>query len=392
MPRTAALCFPYSLAALLAGAAAGLVACGGGGPPPFPPPGVNVSAVVKKSVTEWDDFSGRIEAIESVELRPRVAGYLQAIHFHEGGDVRKGDLLFTIDDREYRAVLDSARANEARADTRIEVAKAELARTEKLALVKAASVEELEQRRGEAKQALADRGAAAAQVRQAALNVEFTRITAPISGRIGRAEIRPGNLVSPGSTLLATLVSIDPVYVTFEGDERVYLKYQSLARDGSRRSSRDARNPVRVGLASEQGYPHVGEMAFVDNQLDPSTGTIRARALLMNKDHVFTPGLFARIQLLGSGTSEALLINDRAVLTDQDRKYVYVVGPKNMTVRKDVVLGPQIDGLRVVKSGLEQGDAVVINGTRKIFSPGQPVNPMTVPMDQPEMQPPAAGK
>jgi multidrug efflux system membrane fusion protein len=377
-------------ASLVIAAALGLAACGGGGPPAFPPPAVNVAAALKKPVTEWDEFSGRIEAIDSVELRPRVAGYLAAVHFREGGEVRKGDLLFTIDDREYRAAADSARANVARADTRVELAKTELARTEKLASLKAAAVEELEQRQGELKQAIADRNTAAAQLRQAELNVEFTRITAPISGRIGRAEVKPGNLVSPATTLLATLVSIDPVYVSFDGNERLYLKYQQLSRDGSRPSSRDAHNPVRVGLSTEDGYPHTGEMVFVDNQLDPASGTIHARALLPNKDRVFTPGLFARIQLLGSGTQQALLINDRAVLTDQDRKFVYIVGADKKAARKDVQLGPEIDGLRVVTAGLAEGDLVVVNGTRKIFFPGQQVTPNTVPMDQPEMQPPPA--
>ena len=375
---------------LVIAAALGLAACGGGGPPAFPPPTVNVAAALKKPVTEWDEFSGRIEAIDSVELRPRVAGYLAAVHFREGGEVRKGDLLFTIDDREYRAAADSARANVARADTRVELAKTELARTEKLVSLKAAAVEELEQRQGELKQAVADRNTAAAQLRQAELNVEFTRITAPISGRIGRAEVKPGNLVSPATTLLATLVSIDPVYVSFDGNERLYLKYQQLSRDGSRPSSRDAHNPVRVGLSTEDGYPHTGEMVFVDNQLDPASGTIHARALLPNKDHVFTPGLFARIQLLGSGTQQALLINDRAVLTDQDRKFVYIVGADKKAVRKDVQLGPEIDGLRVVTAGLAEGELVVVNGTRKIFFPGQPVTPNNVPMAQPEMQPPPA--
>jgi multidrug efflux system membrane fusion protein len=366
-------------------------ACGGGGgPPAFPPVDVNVSPVVKKSITEWDEFSGRIEAIDAVELRPRVAGYLEAVHFHEGGEVKKGDLLFTIDPREYAAAADSAKANVARAQTRIELAQTELARSEKLVKVKAASAEELEQRQGELKSAIADRNTAEAQLRQAELNVEFTRITAPISGRIGRAEVKPGNLVSPATTLLATLVSIDPVYVSFEGNERIYLKYQQLSRDGTRGSSRDVKNPVRVGLSTEEGYPHQGEMVFVDNRLDPATGTIYARAVLSNKDHVFTPGLFARIQLLGSGTRDALLISDRAVLTDQDRRYVYVVGGDNKTVRKDVTLGPLVNGLRVVDSGLAEGDPVVVNGTRKIFSPGQPVNPHAVPMDQPELQPAAA--
>ena len=376
--------FPISVVALVI-----LSGCGGGGPPQFPPPGVNVAAVVKKSVTEWDEFSGRIEAVESVELRPRVSGYLAGIHFHEGGEVSKGALLFTIDNREYRAAEQSASANTARAAARVGVARTELARAEKLALVKAASTEELEQRRGELQQAMADRDAAEAQQRQAALNVQFTRISAPITGRIGRAEIRPGNLVSPGTTLLATLVSQDPVYVSFEGSERLYLKYQKLAREGSRSSSREVRNPVRVGLANEDGYPHTGEMVFVDNRLDPATGSIRARALLPNKDGLFTPGLFARVQLLGSGSQDALLIHERAVLTDQDRKFVYVVSAGNKTVRKDVTLGPQIDGLRVVASGLAEGDLVVINGTSKIFMPGQPVNPFIVPMDQPELQPPA---
>ncbi|MFI4889698.1 MAG: efflux RND transporter periplasmic adaptor subunit [Steroidobacterales bacterium] len=385
------LTIPTILAAVIA-AAGGLAlsGCGGGGPPPFPPQGVSVAAVVKKDVAELDEFSGHIEAIESVELRPRVAGYLAGVHFHEGGDVRKGDLLFTIDDREYRAASDSARANLARADTRVELARTELARTEKLTQLKAASVEELEQRQGELKQAIADRNTAAAQLRQTELNVEFTRITAPISGRIGRAEVRPGNLVSPATTLLATLVSMDPVYVSFDGNERVYLKYQQLARAGSATDPGHPRSPVAVGLASEEGYPHQGEMVFLDNRLDPATGTIFARALLSNKDHVFTPGLFARIQLHSTATHPALLINERATLTDQDRKYVYVVGADHKTVRKDVTLGPLIDGLRVISTGLADGDLVVVNGTRKIFSPGQPVNPFQVPMDQPEMQPPAA--
>jgi multidrug efflux system membrane fusion protein len=385
--------FVRSIRAGLIALMGGLALCGcgkGGGPPPFPPQGVNVAAVVKKDVAELDEFSGRIEAIESVELRPRVAGYLEGVHFHEGGDVHKGDLLFTIDDREYRAAADSARANLARAETRVELAKTELSRTEKLAQLKAAAVEELEQRQGELKQAIADRNTSAAQLRQVELNVEFTRITAPISGRIGRAEVRPGNLVSPATTLLATLVSMDPVYVSFDGNERVYLKYQQLARAGAAKNPGDARSPVDVGLASEEGYPHHGELVFVDNRLDPATGTIFARALLSNKDHLFTPGLFARVQLRSTTTHPALLINERAILTDQDRKYVYVVGADHKTARKDVKLGPLVDGLRVVDTGLADGDLVVVDGIRKIFSPGQPVNPFQVPMDQPELQPPAA--
>ncbi|MEZ5458064.1 MAG: efflux RND transporter periplasmic adaptor subunit [Steroidobacteraceae bacterium] len=354
----------------------------------MPPPAVSVAEVVQQAVTEWDPYEGRITAIESVELRPRVSGYLAGVHFREGSRVAKGALLFTVDDREYRAALDSARANTARAATRADVARIEAERAEKLRAGRAISDEELEGRRGELRQAEADLAAARAQERQAALNVEFTRITAPIAGVASSARVRPGNLVNAGETLLTTVVSVDPIYVEFEGDERMYLRYQAMARRGERPSSRDARNPVRVGLADEDGYPHQGEMVFVDNALDPGTGTIRARAQLSNKDGFFTPGLFARVQLQGGGPREALLINDRAVLTDQDRKYVYVVGSDNLAQRRDVVLGSRAGGLRVVTSGLTAGERVVVNGVRKIFFPGMPVAPTLVPMDKPD-QPPA---
>ncbi len=390
--------FPTPVATLpaLLFATALLAGCGGddeGGGQSFqmPPQPVNVATVVARDIAEWDEFSGRIEAIDRVEIRPRVAGYLTEVHFEEGSEVAKGDLLFTIDDREYRAAAASARAQVVRAQTRLDVAKQELARSEKLLAVKAASVEEVEQRRGETRQAEADVAASRAAQVQADLNVEFTRITAPIAGRVGAALIRPGNLLAPGESLLTTLVSIDPVYVHFSGDERMYLKYQDLAREGLRPSSRDARNPVRVGLSNEVGFPHEGEMVFVDNAIDPATGSIQARAVLENSDRVFTPGLFARVQLIGSDTHPALLIHDQAVLTDQDRKYVFVVGEGNTAQRKDVVLGGKVDGLRIVESGLEPTDRVVINGMKKIFFPGAPLQPVDVPMDAPNtiVEPPA---
>lgn len=376
-----------TLAALVAG-------CAPGGPPEMPPPEVNVALVEARPIVEWDAYDGRIAAIDSVELRPRVTGYLAGVHFREGSEVAKGALLFTVDDREYRAALASAQANTARAQTRVEVARTEFARSEKLKAARAVSEEELETRRGELRQAEADLKAAEAQQRQAELNVEFTRIRAPIAGYVSSAAVRPGNLVVAGNTVLTTVVSIDPVYVEFQGDERMYLKYQAMSRNGERPSSRDARNPVRVGLADEQGYPHEGEMVFVDNALDPSTGTIRARALLPNKDHVFTPGLFARVQLLGSGQRDAILVNARALLTDQDRRYVYVVGEDGKATRRDVQLGGEAEGMRIVREGLKNGDRVVVNGVRKIFFPGMPVKPVVVPMDQPDSAPaqePAAG-
>jgi multidrug efflux system membrane fusion protein len=200
--------------------------------------------------------------------------------------------------------------------------------------------------------------------------------------------VKPGNLVTPGQTVLTTLASVDPVYVTFTGDERAYLRYQELAREGNRASSRDARNPVLVGLADEEGFPHKGEMDFVDNALNPETGSIRARAVVPNPDGIFTPGLYARVRLLGETQKDALLINEQAVLTDQDRRYVYVVGDRNSAERRDVKLGPLVEGLIVVESGLKPGDRVIINGMRKIFFPGQPVNPHDVPMDKPNMPPP----
>ncbi len=367
-----------------------LTACSPGGQQGMPPPPqVNVAQVVQKKVQLWDEFSGRIEAVETVELRPRVSGYLAAVHFREGSEVKRGQRLFSIDDREYRAALDSAKANLARAQSRVVLARTEQARSERLIKEQATSQGELDQRRGELQQAQADAASMRAAVTQAELNLSFTQITSPINGRIGAALVKPGNLVSPGTSLLSTVVTMDPIYVTFEGDEQVYLKYQTMSQNGQRQSSRDARNPVQVGLANETGYPHKGEMVFVDNQLNAGTGTIRAKAELKNTDGVFTPGLYARVRLLGSGEQNVMLIHEMAVSTDQDRKFVYVLGDKNATVRKDVVLGETVDGLRVVRKGLDPKDVVVVNGVRKIFFPGAPVDPITVPMDKPDQAPPA---
>ena len=355
-----------------------------------PPAEVSVARVVSKEITEWDDFTGRVEAKETIEIRPRVGGYLASVNFDEGKPVKKGQLLFAIDDREYRAAVETAAANVARAQSRSDVAAGEVARSNKLLVARAVSQEEFANREGELRQAVADVRAAQASLTQARLSLEFTRIESPIDGRIGLAMMRPGNLVAPGTSLLATVVSLDPIYVYFEGDERTYLKYQQMARAGERPSSRDAQNPVRMGLANEVGYPHMGYMDMVDNQLNPQTGSIRARAVFDNKDGAFTPGLFARIQLLGSGQHQAMLINDRAVMTDQDRKYVYVVGAKGEAARKDVVLGATVDGLRIVVSGLDGSEQVVINGTSKIFYPGAALKPFVVDMDKPDTQPPAS--
>jgi multidrug efflux system membrane fusion protein len=229
--------------------------------------------------------------------------------------------------------------------------------------------------------------AAEAAVATAKLDLAFTDVRSPIDGRAGRALVTGGNLAKADATLLTTVVSQDPVYVYFESDEQTFLRYAELARKGERAGTH---NPVRVGLASESGYPHEGTVDFVDNQVDPKTGTIRARAVLRNPDRLFTPGLFARVQVQGSGRIDALLVDDKAVLTDQDRKYVYVLGPKNAALRKDVVLGPMIDGLRVVESGLTPKDRVIVNGVQKVFFPGMPVVPKFVAMDAPAPQVPVA--
>ena len=374
----------------LIGIAAALVAaCGGNAQQQMPPPDVNVAAVVNKSVTEWDEYSGHVEAIESAEIRPRVGGHLQGIHYAEGGMVEKGQLLFTIDSREYKAAADAAAADASRAEARVALAEQELKRAETLIGDRAISQGELDQRRMEAQQARADVLAARANFARANLDLGFTYIRAPFKGRAGEAKIKPGNLVTPNETLLTTLVSVDPVYVTFTGDERAFLRYQEIVRAGNAESPRDGGTPVLVGLANEDGFPHKGQVDFVDNALNPATGTIRARAIVPNPENRFTPGLFARVRLLGETLASALLIHEQAVLTDQDRRYVYVLGDGNAAQRRDVKLGAHIEGLVVIESGLRAGDRVIVNGMRKVFFPGQPVNPHVVPMDQPNLPTPA---
>jgi len=369
----------YSIFSLLA------ASCGGeGGAPGGPPPaGVGVADVLVEPVVEWDDFTGRIQAVNTVELKPRIAGYLERVHFEEGAVVEAGDLLITIDDREYRAAAEAQRAAVTRAVTRVELARQDLDRARSLADARAVSTEELERRDGELRQAEADLAAARASLTAAQLNLEFTRIRAPIDGRVGEALVRQGNLVSPGQTVLTTLVSIDPIHVVFEGDENIYLKYQAQANAGERPSSRTEPNPVQVGLASNSDFPFTGRMDFVDNRIDPATGTIQGRALIDNPDGFLIPGLFARVRLLGSGEYEAMLIHESAILTDQDRKFVYVVTAENQAVRRDIELGREIDGLRVVQSGLTAGDRIVVNGVRKIFFSGAPVEPQPADMRNP---------
>src|SRR5688500_10117 len=345
-----------------------------------PPPEVSVANVLAKPVHQWDEFTGRVAAVETVDLRPRVSGYVQRVAYQEGQEVRKGDLLFVIDPRPYKAALDRAQADLERARSEARLAQAQDTRAQTLIEAKAISREEFETRKAATSGTNASVRAAEAAVASAQLDLQFTQVRSPISGRAGRALVTEGNLAQADATLLTTVVSQDPVFVYFESDEQSFLRYAELARKGERD---DTKNPVRVGLASDIGYPHEGMVDFVDNQVDPRTGTIRARAVLRNPDRVFTPGLYARVQLQGTGEFKAMLIDDKAVLTDQDRKYVYVLGPKNEAVRKDVVLGRNIDGPRVVPTGLTPADKVIVHGVQKIFFPGMPVSPKQIAMGAP---------
>lgn len=340
-----------------------------------PPPEVSAAPVLARDIRQWDEFTGRIEAVETVELRPRVSGYIERVDYVEGSEVRKGDVLFVIDQRTYRAALDRAEAELARARAQADLARSEVARARKLADSRMISTEELDQRRAALAQAEAAVHAAQAVVEVAALDLEFTEVRAPISGRAGRALVTAGNLVStePNATLLTTIVSLDPVHVYFEGDEQTSLRH--AARQGD--------NAVRVGLAGDTDYPHQGVLDFVDNRVDPATGTLRARAVLPNPDGGLTPGLFARVRLLDRRSTPTLLIDDRSVLTDQDRKYVYVVDDEGRALRKDIRLGRLIDDLRVVESGLAPGDRVIVHGVQKVFFPGMPVQVQIIAMSDP---------
>ena len=360
-------------------AAAILAACGSEAAPSAatPAPQVSVATVLSEPVQRWDEFTGRVSAVDSVELRPRVSGYVQRVAFIEGQDVRKGDLLYVIDPRPYRAALDQAQAQLERARSEASLAAAQNARARTLIEAKAISREDFEARTAASRQGNAAVRAAEAAVAAARLDLQFTEVRSPIDGRAGRVLVTTGNLAQADATLLTTVVSQDPVYVDFEADERAWLRYGQQAGDGSQAI---AHNPVQVGLASEDGYPHTGTVASVDNQVDPGTGTIRARARVPNPDGVLMPGLFARVRLAGTGTAQALLVDDKAVLTDQDRKYVYVLGAGNTAQRRDVSLGPVVNGLRVVDSGLKPSDKVIVNGLQKVFMPGMPVAPQVVAM------------
>jgi membrane fusion protein, multidrug efflux system len=378
---------------VIAAAALAITACSRGGAQAGapPPPEVDAAQVVVKPVGQWDEFSGRIAATDAVDVRARVSGYIDRIAFKEGTEVKAGDLLFVIDPRPYRAAYDSAVAQLARAHAAEQLAQEQEQRAQALIAAKAISREEFDTRRAGSTQSSADVRAAEAAVATAKLNLGFTEVRSPIAGRVSRAMLTLGNLAQADQSVLTSVVSQDPVYVYFQPDEQTFLRYAELARKGERAKSA---NPVRVGLATDKDYPYTGTVNFINNQVDPATGTINLRAVVPNPDRIFTPGLYARVQLEGSADLTAILIDDKAVMTDQDRKYVYVVGPENKAVRKDVTLGGFADELRIVRSGLGANDKVIVAGLQNIFLPNTPVKPRIVAMGAlpggPMGQPPAA--
>ena len=343
-----------------------------------PPPQVTVAPAITRTVSDEDEFTGHFESVNSVEVRPRVGGFVERVAFTEGAIVHQGDVLFTIDARPYEAEVARAEAALAQARTRKELADMELERAQRLVSTQAISREELDARTSGRAESDAAIKSAEAALRLAKLNLDWTVVRAPITGRVSRAEVTSGNLVQAGpagSTLLTTIVSMDPIYVYFDSDEQAYLKYMQVRQAGARAIGRT----VYVGLASESGFPHEGSVDFVDNQVDRSAGTIRVRAVLPNKSLLFTPGLFARVRLVDGNRHDATLIQDRAIGTDQDRKFVLVLNADNTLAYRPIVIGRLVDGLRTVESGLEPGERVVVNGQMRV-RPGMKVVAQTTSM------------
>src|SRR5467141_3580322 len=365
----------------LAGLSAGCSSSTSAQPKAPVPPEVSVAEVVCKQIGDSDEFTGRLQAVHAVEVRPRVSGYLQSVHFKEGEIVRQGDLLFQIDPRPFQAEVDRLKGELSQAKAQRARAESDFERAERLHNNDGMSAEEYDRRAAVRNEAEARIASTEGALSGAVLNLEFTRVTAPITGRVGRAEITEGNLVEGGAGQirpLTTLVSLDPIYVYFDVDEQTYLKYAHVTQI-HRTSSRELPGAALLGLADEDGFPHVGRLSFVDNQVSSSTGTIRLRATFANKNLALTPGLFARIRLQGGGAQTGCLARDEAVITDLNQKYVFVLGKDNTLVYRPVKLGPIAEGLRVVRDGLHEGDTIVVSGLQRV-RPGATVTPKKVSM------------
>ncbi|MCD0504730.1 efflux RND transporter periplasmic adaptor subunit [Bordetella petrii] len=343
-----------------------------------PAPAVDVAPALGKTIIDWQDYSGRLEAIDRVDIRPLVSGTLVAVHFKDGSLVKKGDRLFTIDPRPYAAEVDRAEAQLAAARARVGFTASELARGKRLLAENAIAKRDFESKRNDAREAAANLQAAQAALETAKLNLGYTEIVAPVAGRVSRAEVTVGNVVAAGagSVPLTTLVSVSEMYAAFDVDEQAYLQYVSPARVSG------VSVPVQLGLSNEAGYSREGVVQSVDNRIDTLSGTIRVRAVFDNTDGLLVPGMYARIRLGGTEPREAVLIEERAIGTDQDKRFVLVVDNENRTVYRQVSLGASQGRLRVITNGLKPGERIVVNGLQRV-RPGEAVAPNLVSMDTP---------
>ncbi len=339
--------------------------CSAQKPPPPPPPTVVVSKPLQTKIVDWDDYVGRFEAINSVDLRPRVTGYLQSIEFRDGQIVHQGQVLFVIDPRPYQAALNQARGQEAHAQSALSNADIELERAKKLLAARTIAEQEYEARLATEQQAAGDLAAARAAVESAELNLGFTRVTAPLTGRVSDRRVAPGNLVTQDTTILTNITDLDPIYFTFNGAESFYLKYERQAQSGVRPLSRVYANPVEIRLQDQTTYDVKGRMNFVDNVLDPNSGTIRGRAIVANPNYILTPGMFGHLRLLGSGTYDGLLIPDEAITALQSDEVLYVVNADGVVEQRKIRMGPRVGDLRVVQSGLKADEQVIIEGIQR---------------------------
>ncbi|MBG9389858.1 efflux RND transporter periplasmic adaptor subunit [Caenimonas aquaedulcis] len=343
---------------------------------------VSVAAVAEREVTAWDEFSGRLEAVERVDVRSRVAGAIQAVHFREGALVQKGDLLITIDPAPYAAEVERADAQVGAAQARLTHAQSDHERAQRLWDDKAISQREYEDRLNGLREAQANLRAAQALRESARLSLGYTQVRAPVSGRIGKLEVTTGNLVAagPGAPVLTTLVSVSPIYASFDTDEQIVTKALGSMPGGSSARTLIGNIPVQMGTSASSETPYQGRLQLIDNQVDAKSGTVRVRAAFDNKDGALMPGQFARIRMGQAQTVRALLVNERAVGTDQNKKYVLVVGEGNKAEYREVTLGASVDGLRIVSSGLKTGERIVVNGLQRV-RPGAVVQPQAVPME-----------
>lgn len=346
-----------------------------------PAPSVEVARVTQQAVKTWDSFNGRVSATDTVSILPRVGGYITRVAYREGSEVKKGDLLFVIDQRPYRTALDSARAQLERARASLALASQQDLRAQQLLKSSAVSKEEAEQKRAARDQSLADVHTAESAVAAATLNLEFTEVRSPINGRTGRAQLTLGNLAVADQSELTSVVSQNPVYVYFDPDEHSYLNYLKTLKTVSGTS-------VRIGLANDETLPYVGELNFLDNQVNATTGTVRARATVDNSERLLTPGLYAKVQLSVDDPAPAILVPDRAILTDQDKHYVYVLSADNTAQKRYIETGQLIDKQRVITSGLERNNTIIVSGLHALHADGTAVTPQVAAPGNTDVQVP----